>query len=84
MLAVYVKYWEEYKTGSTCLNHLYVYELYEFRKKNFISPSNYLIRYLNTHHVKRRQINDADNNYGSLDSTNDNSELPLVEVGEVS
>jgi hypothetical protein len=41
-----------------------------------------LIRYLNTHYVKKRQTTELDNNY-SFECNIDNNDPPLVEIGEV-
>jgi hypothetical protein len=43
----------------------------------------YLIRYLNTHYVKKRQTNELDNSYAPFECNNDNNDPPLVEIGEV-
>jgi hypothetical protein len=42
-----------------------------------------LIRYLNTHYVKKRQTGELDNNYATFECNNDNNDPPLVEIGEV-
>ncbi len=61
--------------------------IFSTRKKNNILEKLkriiFLIRYLNTHYVKKRQTNELDNSYVPSEYTNDNNDPPLVEIGEV-
>ena len=84
MLAVYVKYWTEYKTGSDYLNYLYAYGIGDRCRdssRSFLLSS--FTRYLNTHYVKKKQTTDLDHTYTPLGLNTDTNDQPLVEIGEV-
>lgn len=43
----------------------------------------FVIRYLNTHYVRKRQTNDLDSAYPPFECPSDGCEIPPVEIGEV-
>ncbi|CAM4870034.1 unnamed protein product [Rotaria socialis] len=65
-------------------NMLSTYAKYWTEYKTGSERLNILYAYLNTHYVRKRQINDLDNSYPPFECNSDNNDVHLVEIGEMS